>query len=425
MAEGPGISRRTFLRYAGPGAAALLLAGCAPSQLGGQAGPDSASLLNAVGDLIQQNQIHQFAAPPPMQRPLRAHMKLSDIPLAWKIGQMILVGFRGVTVDSSSPIVQEIQRYHVGGVVFFRHNVATPEQVLILTSALQRASLVANGLPLIISMDQEGGLVNRLNSRFGLSRNYSAADLGRLDDIALTRSYGEEIALNLRRVGINMNLAPVVDLNTNARNPVIGALGRSFSPDPEVVSRQASAFIQGHQAHGVLCSLKHFPGHGSSTRDSHYGFVDVTDTWQESELLPFARLIQSQQADAVMTAHIFNARLDPQLPATLSPFMIDHLLRQDLGYQGLVITDDLQMDAIRRYYSFDDAIRLAILAGVDVLSLSNNLLVQGNGVERVVQVITRMVADGLIDVARIDRSYRRILAVKEKVLVGQSMTAEG
>lgn len=304
----------------------------------------------------------------------------------------------------------------MGGVVLFRYNVATPEQMLILTSGLQRASLVANGLPLIVSMDQEGGLVNRLNSRFGLSRNYSAADLGRMDDIVLTRAYGEEIALNLRRVGVNMNLAPVVDLNTNARNPVIGALGRSFSPDPEVVARQASAFIQGHQAHGVLCSLKHFPGHGSSTRDSHYGFVDVTDTWQESELLPFARLIQAQQADAVMTAHIFNARLDPQLPATLSSAVIDGLLRRELGHQGLVITDDLQMDAIRRYYSFDDAIRLSILAGVDMLSLSNNLLVQGNGVARVVEVISGMVEDGLIDPARIDRSYQRILAAKQRIL---------
>lgn len=416
MPKKSGLSRRTFLRYAGPGAAALLLSACSQPQFSGGGRGDAASLLHGVGDLIQHTQTHQFIEPPPMQRPLRAHMQRSEVPLAWKIGQMILVGFRGVTVDSTSPIVQEIQRYHVGGVVLFRYNVATPEQMLILTSGLQRASLVANGLPLIVSMDQEGGLVNRLNSRFGLSRNYSAADLGRMDDIVLTRAYGEEIALNLRRVGVNMNLAPVVDLNTNARNPVIGALGRSFSPDPEVVARQASAFIQGHQAHGVLCSLKHFPGHGSSTRDSHYGFVDVTDTWQESELLPFARLIQAQQADAVMTAHIFNARLDPQLPATLSSAVIDGLLRRELGHQGLVITDDLQMDAIRRYYSFDDAIRLSILAGVDMLSLSNNLLVQGNGVARVVEVISGMVEDGLIDPARIDRSYQRILAAKQRIL---------
>jgi beta-N-acetylhexosaminidase len=360
--------------------------------------------------------------PPPDDLPpssLRMRPRLDDRPLSlsFKIGQMLLLGFTGARVDERSDIVRDIHEYGVGGVVLFRHNIGWPSQVQDLTATLQDASFQATGLPLLIAADQEGGRVSRLNSQFGLLQNYSAQDLGALDDLEKTRSYATGVAQSLKGVGINLNLAPVVDLNVNPRNPVIGALARSFSADPEVVTRHAAAFIEAHADEGLLCTLKHFPGHGSSRQDSHYGFVDVTHSWTRDELNPYRNLISSGRCDAVMTAHIFNAALDPQLPATLSPAVLTDLLRVEMGYDGLIFTDDLQMDAIRAYYRFEEAVRLAILAGVDVLSISKTFIFQKDAAAVAIDTILNMVETGEIDEARIDRSYERIRRAKEKLLL--------
>src|SRR5690606_10098573 len=168
------------------------------------------------------------------------------------------------------------------------------------------------------------------------------------------------MAATLAEAGINLNLAPVVDVNVNPDNPVIGQLERSFSGDPDVVTEQAKAFIEAHHEHGVLCTLKHFPGHGSSEADSHLGFVDVTNLWSRQELEPFRNLIDAGLADAIMTAHIFNANWDSEHPATLSRAVITGILREELGYDGVVITDDMQMGAIRDFYGFEAAVVMSV-----------------------------------------------------------------
>jgi beta-N-acetylhexosaminidase len=340
-------------------------------------------------------------------------------PLRERIGQMIIAGFRGLEAGPGRLIAEDIAERHLGGVVLFARdvpansptrNIESPEQVLALTAQLQSYAAT----PLLIAVDQEGGLVARLDERHGFPATRSAAELGARDDVDVTYEAGAAIAATLAEAGINLNFAPVVDLNVNPANPVIGALGRSFSADPEAVARHAAAFIRGHRERGVITTLKHFPGHGSSTADSHLGFVDVTDTWSDIELEPYRRLLGEGLVDLVMTAHVFNANLDPTYPATLSHATITGLLRGDLGYGGAVVSDDLQMAAITSQFGFETAVLAAIDAGIDLLLFGNNLVYDETIVARVIDLVEGFVAGGLISEARIDQSYARIMALKAK-----------
>ncbi|HEX6473838.1 MAG TPA: glycoside hydrolase family 3 N-terminal domain-containing protein, partial [Candidatus Limnocylindria bacterium] len=271
------------------------------------------------------------------------------------------------------------------------------------------------GLPLLIAVDEEGGQVARLGPDHGFPPTVSAAELGAEDDVRVTRRAGRDIARTLRAAGINLNLAPVVDLNLNPDNPIIGALDRSFGADPDLVHRQAAAFMDGHRAIGVWTTLKHFPGHGSATGDTHLGVVDVTDTWQRVELRPFGDLIADGHAQAILTAHVFNARLDPEHPATLSHATITGILRRQLGWRGVVISDDMQMGAIRDAYGYPDAVRLAILAGVDILTIANQQVFEEGIVEQTIELVAGMVEDGSIPESRIDQSWRRISDLRQKI----------
>jgi beta-N-acetylhexosaminidase len=178
------------------------------------------------------------------------------------------------------------------------------------------------------------------------------------------------------------------------------------------VAQQAAAFVDGHRRHGVRTALKHFPGHGSAAGDTHAGIVDVTDAWSEVELEPFERLIASGHADAVLTAHVFNATLDPDYPATLSAATITGILRQQLGFDGPVISDDLQMGAIREEYGYSDAVALAIEAGVDILTIANQQVFEADVVRRTIDIVAAHVASGRIGEERIDEAYRRIRVLK-------------
>jgi beta-N-acetylhexosaminidase len=341
------------------------------------------------------------------------------------IGQMLLVGFRGTTAETSRAVIDDIAQRSLGGVVLFSRdqptgdpvrNIVSPAQLSDLTAALQQASTESEaGLPLIVSVDEEGGLVARLDPAHGFPATESAAALGARDDPAYTRRAGMAIADTLRSAGINLNLAPVVDLDVNPDNPIIGVLDRSFGASPQLVTRQAAAFIRGHHDRGVLTTLKHFPGHGSSTADSHMGVVDVTDTWSPVELEPYRNLIPDGLADTILTAHVFNAQLDAENPATLSQSTIDGLLRGDLAYDGVVISDDMQMGAIRQAYGYEDAVRLAILAGVDVLTIANQQVFERNIVDRTIGIILGLVDSGAISEARIEESWRRIAAWKTRL----------
>jgi beta-N-acetylhexosaminidase len=339
------------------------------------------------------------------------------------IGQMLLIGFRGKTINSSDQVVQDISCGRVGGVILFDKDVAlstadsihdrniqTPEQVKNLIISLQSYSKI----PLFISVDQEGGTVARLNEKNGFPHNISQEYLGTLDNPDSTRFYGDLTALALKDAGFNLNFAPVVDLNINPDNPVIGKMDRSFSLDPNVVIENAEIIIQSHHDKGVFCTLKHFPGHGSSTADSHQGLVDVTNTWSDIELEPYRVLINTGKPDVIMTAHIYNAHLDSLYPATLSKSIITGLLRNTLHYKGVVISDDMNMKAISDYYGIETAIELSIKAGVDILCFANNSIYDEMIAVKATDIIKKLVNDGKISTDRIRESYLRIMSLKIK-----------
>ena len=342
------------------------------------------------------------------------------VSLEVKIGQMLMMGFRGLKVEADYPIAQDIQQRDIGGVVLFdydlptkapRRNIEAPAQVKALITSLQALAPI----PLLVAVDQEGGQIGRLREESGFAPTVSAQYLGRMNEPALTHEQAASIAKTLSQLGINLNLAPVVDLNTNPNNPVIGHKERSFSADPNIVTNHALEFIRAHHAQGVLCTLKHFPGHGSSTHDTHLSLVDVTNTWTSTELEPYANLIRAGEVDAVMTAHVFNANLDPEHPATLSKPTITDLLRKGLNYEGVVISDDLQMGAIADHYGLATAIQATIEAGVDMIAIANNSEYDENIAARVIALIKQLVHAGKISEARLDESYRRIQRLKRKL----------
>jgi beta-N-acetylhexosaminidase len=270
--------------------------------------------------------------------------------------------------------------------------------------------------PLLISADQEGGIISRLKPANGFPPSESHAALGARNDLAFTRARAQALAQTLRAAGINLNLAPVVDLNINPANPIIGRYERSFAADPESVTAHALEVIAAHHAEGVLTTLKHFPGHGSSTADSHLGLVDVTDTWSEVELEPYQAIIQEGMCDVVMTAHVFNAALDPDYPATLSQPTIMGLLREQLSWDGVVMSDDMGMGAITEHFGFETAIELALKAGVDILAFANNSTVFDPTIPaRAFQAVKTLVETGAIEASRIDESYQRIVRLKERL----------
>jgi beta-N-acetylhexosaminidase len=339
-----------------------------------------------------------------------------------KIGQMILAGFRDDKLTDKNPIVADIHERYLAGVVLFDYDVAMQKYKRNIKSPKQLQQLDADLLgttpipPLLISVDQEGGRINRLKPAYGFPPSYSEQYLGTLNDLDFTHECAETTAQTLKSVHINVNLAPVVDLNVNPDNPIIGHYERSFSADPDIVTAHSLEVIEAHHEHGVLTTLKHFPGHGSSTGDSHLGFVDVTDTWAPVELEPFRNIIQAGMCDVVMTAHIFNAHLDPDYPATLSEPTITGILREQLGWDGVVITDDMGMGAITQYYGFEAATELAVKAGADILAYANNSTVFDPTIPaRAFQVVKGMVESGVINESRIDHSYRRIMRLKARL----------
>ena len=336
------------------------------------------------------------------------------------IGEMLLVGFRGTRVDENHHIVRDIKQYHVGSVILFeydapsgsRHrNVSSPQQLKSLCTYLQ--SLTPETL--LISVDQEGGMVTRLKVRDGFPATRSHQSTATEGDNAV-RSNARTIARMLHDAGINLNFAPCVDVNVNPACPVIGKLERSFSATPGRVTQCARIWVDEQRRMGILPCLKHFPGHGSAKGDTHAGLVDVTDSWQETELQPYRDLVADGGVDMVMVAHVINRHLDT-LPASLSPKVINGLLRDSLGFKGVVITDDLAMGAIAKQYGLEETLRLAILAGSDLLCLSNNgaAAYDPDLVPKAVEAIERMVADGRLSAQDIHTAAERVRRLKKKI----------
>jgi beta-N-acetylhexosaminidase len=339
-----------------------------------------------------------------------------------KIGNMLMVGFFGTSVSKNSQICKDIYRYNLGGVILFDYNpidkskpknISSKTQLKKLTAQLKACSRDGK---LLIAVDQEGGRVQRLKSRYGFYGKFpKPRDIVKYSDSKVRAIY-EQMARELSEVGINYDLAPVVDLAVNRKNRVIYRLGRSFGKNPEKVAHYASIFIDAMQKYNIITSLKHFPGHGSSLGDTHKGFVDVTKFWTPKELEPYRILNEIGKIDTVMVAHVFNRKIDPKYPATLSKKTVTGLLRNKIGFSGVVITDDLQMGAITKHFSLREVLRLSINAGDNILLFGNQLSPRNIvSVEELVETIKDLIEEGSVDIDLIEKSNLKIDELKGRI----------
>lgn len=334
----------------------------------------------------------------------------NDAELKKMIGHMLVVGFDEATINAQSPIVKELQTYELGGVILFDRfykernrtkNISSPEQLKELTKQLKHYA----NKPLLISIDQEGGRVARLKPSYGFTEIPSAFALSKTS-LEHAKTVYASMAQMLSQNGINCDFGPVVDLAVNEKNSVIVGLERSYGKESETVTQYAKVFIDALKSKGVISVLKHFPGHGSSLGDSHLGFVDVTHTWSEKELEPYQKLITSNSISMIMSAHVFNAKLDATYPATLSYAINTSLLREKMHYNGVLISDDLQMEAIAKYYTLKETVTLAINSGIDMLLFGNQL--SQTKTDEIVETIMLQVKNGAISIERIREANARI-----------------
>lgn len=386
----------------------------------------------------------------------------------FKIGQMMIVGFgglkqqqgkitwqdvNGATFKEDSNIAKNIKDLHVGGVIFFEkpffnevtgrflqdRNIQNPTQVRTLIDSLQSYNTKVNkqAKPLIVSVDEEGGMVERLPFSRGFSQRYPipqsyganeerfANNKQRQQSLLQTRKIATAMAKELADLHFNVDFAPSVDVNINPLNPIIGAMGRSFSADPKIVVSQAQQFINAFHAQGIIPVIKHFPGHGSTSKDSHEGLVITTDYIKDKELLPYRELIQRGYHDIIMTTHVINGRIDKTqcklgakndpstwCPATLSYATLTELLRNQLGFKGVIVSDDMMMGAIAKQYSLEAALEKGINAGIDMFIISNN---DADNTDAMITTIARLVKSGRVKMSRIDEAYNRIVTLKQKI----------
>ena len=329
-----------------------------------------------------------------------------------KIAKMLIVGVDGTSLNVDGRTAHDVRDLKVGGVILFERNILPVNSKNNSIETLAKLSADLQNLrddKLIISIDQEGGTVNRLKAKYGFPEFKSAKYLGDLDKIDSTKYYADLTASWLHKLNINTNFAPCVDLIVNENCPVIAKINRSFSKDEWKVVEHSSQVIESHSNKDIYTAIKHFPGHGSSMVDSHLGFTDVSDTWIEKELTPFREIIKKGNASMIMVAHLFNKQFDDKYPASLSSKTINGVLRGELGWDGVVVTDDMLMKAIADNYEYELSVELAINAGCDLFIYSANIP-KTNESASVVFIITvkKLIADGKITEQRIDESYDRI-----------------
>lgn len=349
---------------------------------------------------------HSGQAAPPVEKPDPVAAQLGQLSLDEKIGQLVLVGMDGT---APTPQTKElIEQYHVGGFIFFKPNIENAAQAVALFNSLKETNRAANAVPLFLSVDEEGGRVSRLpNTLVKLPPNGA---IGKRNDPAFTRALGGVLGQELRAFGLNVDFAPVLDVNSNPHNPAIG--DRAFGSDAALVSRLGVPEMQGLQAERVIPVIKHFPGHGDTSVDSHLGLPIVQhdiERLRSLELIPFADAVRAG-ADMVMVAHILLPKLDADHPASFSATIISTLLRKELGFRGVVITDDLTMGAIVKHYDIGAAAVQAIKAGGNIVLVGHEFDKQ----KAVIQALKQAAVNGSLSPAEIDDRVYQILALKQK-----------
>ena len=288
------------------------------------------------------------------------------IDLERTVGQMIVVGFFGT--NDSAPgfrrVLDDLEHDVIGGVLFLGRNVASRSE---LETMVERIVHCKCSAPPLIAIDEEGGMIERLGKRYGFDHTPSAAEIGR-DSTQRAQYEYNKLARKLSGIGFNMNLAPVVDVNKNINNPIIGSLDRSFSQDPSMVRRYAEIFIEEHRKLNILTTLKHFPGHGSSSTDTHAMIADVENSWSPEELIPYQHLINAGLVDSIMVGHLANSKEWGGVATQVGSTAISRILRKELGFDGVVLSDDLSMESVRlNNSSFAEVIKSAVLVGADVV----------------------------------------------------------
>jgi len=338
-----------------------------------------------------------------------------EVSLDEQIAQMIMMGIHDRKNLKANDTLREEIKSKMGGIILFEKNISSVnsyDSLKKLVASLQAAS----STPLFMAIDEEGGRVHRLKEKYGFVGMPSAQYLGTLNNTDSTYYYAERLAAQMEDLGFNLNFAPTVDVAINPNNPIIALSKRSYSNDAEKVAQHALAFNTAMHQHNIKTTLKHFPGHGSSSGDTHKGLVDVTKQWKEEELIPYKRIFASGDCDALLSCHVVNCNLDTACwPCTMSNKVTTQLLRNDLKFEGVVFSDDMQMDAISKMYGMEKSIKMAINAGVDVLVFGNNVVLsRQTSATKVHSIIKKLVLSGEISRERITQSYNRIMALKNK-----------
>ena len=330
-----------------------------------------------------------------------------------EIGQMIMVGIRGTHLNSDAmeQTRRQITQGEIGGIIFFKHNIKNSRQFRIFVESISRLEAP---LPLFLAVDEEGGRVRRLKKAQGFVEFPSAASIGSKMDTVVARDTYRGMAEQIANSGLNCNLAPVVDVNVNRVSPAIGQLNRSFSRKPETVVEFANIFIQEHRKRGVLTTLKHYPGHGSSREDTHNDLTDITYTWRDSEKIPFQTLIDSSMVDMIMAGHLYDKKKDKRYPASLSHAHIQETLRDELGYKG-VVSDDMQMGAIIKRYKLEEIVLAAVRSGSDIIQFSDPLDLDPDLPATIRAIIIGAIRDGRLEAQAVHDAYERIHSLKQKL----------
>ncbi len=338
--------------------------------------------------------------------------QITERPLAEKIGQMLLMGFigRDAETDGAAIVADHLAARRIGGVLFLRHNVRSRE------GAESSARLFTAADPTAwMAIDQEGGLVQRLSRDLGYSPIPRAMQVAEGQTPAEAADLYRQAAREFHAAGFNMNLAPVADVH-DPDNAVIGRHGRAYGTDGARIADYASAFIDAFESEGSVCAIKHFPGHGRSRGDSHDGFVDISETWSEDELAPFRELIDRGRAHLIMGGHLTLRPVDPSgQPVTFSQPVLEGLLRERLGFTGAIMTDDLDMAAIRHNYEQREAVLRSIEAGNDIIMMSNSASPDPELPQNFIRWVTEAIAEGRLSEHRINQSAARLAVLKQRV----------
>ena len=389
--------------------AALMLAGCtaAPAAVETTAVPTETTEVPTASTTAPP--VTTEAPPETTVSPEALDMMIADMTLRQKVGQLFivrpeqLVPKTGTVREVTPELEQALAEYPLGGLILFADNVMKPEQLLALNAGLAEIP----GIPMFIAVDEEGGLVARLanNWKFKLTKYESAMAVGASGDPADALEMGRTIGGYLSEYGFNLDFAPVADVHTNPKNPMIGT--RAFSTDPVIAAQMVAAFADGLEEKGIIATFKHFPGHGDTAEDSHSGLAVVHKTREELESCEFIPFREATSRDMVMVAHVALPNVTGDMtPATLSPAIVTGILKEELGFEGLIITDAMEMGAIVETYGSGSAAVAALQAGCHIILIPEDL-------PEAFDAVLAALEDGTLSIEWLDETVRKILEFKQ------------